>query len=242
MSTATSHLEHPVRPAFAVSMAIHALLFLLFWLFGGKMFLEPMRVTLLIETTAAEEPQDTPSEIQPTRKLRKKALRSAKHSAAPSREGANNNPWSDYERELFSRKGKQTVQQGSPGKANTNAWGDEKFARNDKQGTDEKVTIPKGNTSAATRWRKGAARKLVSLPAIEYPESVRKKSGQGQVELMIEVGPDGRVEEVEIVKSSGYTRLDLNARNAYRNAVFSASPSGDRATGIIIVKFKMRDS
>jgi TonB family protein len=47
---------------------------------------------------------------------------------------------------------------------------------------------------------------------------------------------------VEILKSSGYTRLDLNARNAYRRAVFSPSASGESATGIVTVTFRMKDN
>ena len=121
-------------------------------------------------------------------------------------------------------------------------WGSEKTGRSNKQGEKENVAIPKGDSKARTRWRKGAARRLLTIPAIEYPESVRKKSGQGQVELQIEVNAQGRVEEVEIIKSSGYTRLDINARNAYRSAVFSPSPSGESATGIVVVTFRMRDN
>jgi len=244
MTHALPQLEHPERQAFAVSVAIHILLFLLLWLFGGTIFNEPIRVAIVVDTAPPEVIEEPETEITPSKKRlsQKKTTRTKKNTSTSSKEGNSQNPWSDYERELFSKKGNTSTQQGSAGKSNTTGWGNEKFGKSEKQSTEEKVTIPKGDTSSATRWRKGAARKLVSLPAIDYPESVRKKSGQGQVELLVEVGPDGRVEEIEILKSSGYTRLDLNAKNAYRNAVFSPSSSGESASGVIVVKFKMRDS
>ncbi|HRP70298.1 MAG TPA: TonB family protein, partial [Turneriella sp.] len=111
-----------------------------------------------------------------------------------------------------------------------------------KQGADEAVTIPRGNTASTTRWKKGGARRLVSLPTIDYPASIRKRSGQGSVELLLVVGATGRVESVEVIKSSGYSKLDINAKNAYRNAVFSASPSGEKASGVVVVTFRMRDN
>ncbi len=248
---ATRTIKHPERRAFAISVAAHIFLFLLLLAFADREE-KTMRVSIVVETTRPERVQTeeekeeitTERESHPNKKSagKKRKKNSQKASAGTSpKPGAPEDQWSRYERQMHSRT--SNSQQTAPATGNSGPkWGSEKTGRSSKQGERENVAIPKGDSKASTRWRKGAARRLLTMPAIEYPESVRKKSGQGQVELQIEVNAQGRVEEVEIVKSSGYTRLDINARNAYRSAVFSPSPSGESATGIVVVTFRMRDN
>ncbi len=244
---------HPERRALLVSLGLHALLFLLIVLFADLKLTNTLSVTILSESPQRiqELPEEEEREIiRPSRSKGKSAKqqKQASGAAGSKRKGKNNSeslpamsdPWSQYEQQMHSRKSAGT----SPGSASHTEgtkWGSEKTGKNEKRGESEKVNIPKGDSSTATRWRKGAARRLLSMPPIEYPESVRKKSGQGKVELLLEVDAQGRVESVEILKSSGSTRLDISARNAYRNAVFSPSPSGETATGVIVVTFKMRE-
>ncbi len=246
---------HPERRAFLVSLALHALLFLLIALFADLRFTETLSVTIVTDTPQRIQEvieDDLQEEVtRPSEKSVKKSSRAKDPagSAGSKRPGKTNtksdthtlaDPWSQYEQQMHSRaaRGKES---GSGARTEATKWGSEQTGKSEKRGEAEKVNIPKGDSSAATRWRKGAARRLVSMPAIDYPESVRKKSGQGKVELLLEVDAQGRVESVEILKSSGITRLDISARNAYRNAVFSPSPSGETATGVIVVTFKMRD-
>lgn len=244
---------HPERRAFLVSLVLHALLFLLIVLFADLKLTSTLSVTILSDTPQKiqELPDEPEQEItRPSRSKGKtgKQQRPAAGAAGSKRKGKNNaenppalsDPWSQYEQQMHSRKSGGT-QSGSASRTEGTKWGNEKIGTGEKRGESEKVNIPKGDSSTATRWRKGAARRLLSMPPIEYPESVRKKSGQGKVELLLEVDAQGRVESVEILKSSGSTRLDISARNAYRNAVFSPSASGETATGVIIVTFKMRD-
>jgi len=246
---------HFERRAFAVSLALHALLLLLIVLFADLRLNETLSVRIV--TDAPERLQEIP-EVEPQEELtrpsasagkRSKKAKDPAGSAGSKRKGKTSSssdthtladPWSQYEQQMHSRaaRGKD---QGSNARTEATKWGTEKTGRSDKRGESENVIIPKGDSSTATRWRKGAARRLISMPAIEYPESVRKKSGQGKVELLLEVDAQGRVENVEILKSSGITRLDISARNAYRNAIFSPSPSGETASGVIVVTFKMRD-
>lgn len=247
----TRSLSDARRPAFAISIAIHVLLFLLLWLLSRNALDRTLSVALVVESEAQELaiPEEEATEISPQRNARRRKNQSASGKMGGTRKGARSNsnapalpenPWGSYEQDMFRRKSANTTGQ-AHAKAQGPAWGNEKLAKTSKQGTQENVTVPPGDSKSSTRWKKGAARRLVSLPAIDYPESIRKKSGQGQVELRVEVGADGRVEDVEILKSSGYTRLDINARNAYRNAVFSPSASGDSATGIVVVTFRVRE-
>lgn len=246
---------HPERRAFLVSLALHALLFLFIVLFADLRFYQTLTVTIVNrapQPTQEIVEEELQEEITRPANSTGKKVRPQKDPAGAAgsrRKGKTNSksetqtladPWSQYEQQMHSRasRGKES---GSGARTESTSWGSEATGKSAKRGEAEKVNIPKGDSSAATRWRKGAARRLISMPAIDYPESVRKKSGQGKVELLLEVDAQGRVESVEILKSSGITRLDISARNAYRNAVFSPSLSGETATGVIVVTFKMRD-
>lgn len=247
-------IKKPEYRAFLVSLAAHALLLLLVVLVADRSLGRTLEVSIVLENEPTHEIEpDEPEkeEIRPESNRRRRAgpKNSAHHaanatggrSASRSENRTLSDPWSNYEREMFSRKA-ANADRGERQKAAGTSWGSEKTGRTTKQGESETVVVPRGDSTSATKWRKGSARRLISLPAIEYPESVRKKSGQGVVELLIEVDERGHVENVEIVKSSGITRLDLNARNAYRRAVFSPSASGENATGVVVVTFRMRDN
>lgn len=48
----------------------------------------------------------------------------------------------------------------------------------------------------------------------DYPPSAVLRGEQGVVELLIHVGPDGRAQSVDVLRSSGYAALDRAARQA----------------------------
>ena len=247
---------YPIRKneyrAFAVSLAVHALLFLLIYLVAGRNIPSLLEVAIVIERDdlkpqELEEPEEEmrPQQQKRTRK-KARAVRDksrAKHTRKSQRDNRTlQDPWSAYEQRMFAQNRTSPGTNKNSTAAESTRWGSEKTGRTQKRSEGEQVTVPPGRSDSATRWRKGAARRLLSLPAIDYPESVRRRSGQGTVELLIEVDERGHVKSVEIVKSSGITRLDLNARNAYRRAVFSPSASGESATGVVTVTFRMREN
>jgi len=237
--------------AFTISLVIHALLLLLIYLVARRNMSALLEVRLVVETERAEpERLQIPEEdLRPQPKQRKRKLRAAREKAQEKSNRQSqrdsrtlNDPWSNYEQRMFAQNRTRSGAERGSQTAEAARWGSEKISRTEKRGESEEVIIPAGRSESSTRWRKGAARRLLSLPPIEYPESVRRKSGQGTVELLIEVDERGHVENVEIVKSSGITRLDLSARNAYRRAVFSPSAAGESATGIVTVTFRLRDN
>lgn len=249
MATAQS-IKHPERRAFAISLAVHFALFLLLLYASHLNSGKTLQVALVIERDAPQriESEDD-DDIAPTRQKparrdnraqQKKKSPAAGEKTRRTQPAESSDQWSNYERQMHAMN--RPRGDTAPATKRGTAWGNEKIGRNVKHGESEQITIPKGSSSVTTRWRKGAARRVISLPSIDYPESVRRKSGQGRVELQIEVNAQGRVESVEILKSSGHTRLDVNARNAYRNAVFSPSSSGESAVGIVVVTFKMKDN
>lgn len=246
---------YPIRKneyrAFAVSLAVHALLFLLIYIVAGKNIPSLLEVSIVVERRQIqpeqlEEPEET-IRPQPKKSRRKNRAASERPPAKSGRQAQRDNrtlqdPWSSYEQRMFAQNRTSSGTTKGSTTSQSTSWGSEKTGRTEKRGESEQVNVPPGRSESATRWRKGSARRLLSLPAIDYPESVRRKSGQGSVELLIEVDERGHVESVEILKSSGITRLDLNARNAYRRAVFSPSASGESATGVVTVTFRMKDN
>ncbi|MCX7633147.1 MAG: TonB family protein [Turneriella sp.] len=237
--TATAD-NKPFRNAFVFSLGLHLLLLFLLWLLFHPE--EPLQVALVIEREPLRK-QTVPEEEVPRSR---RSLQSEKKSQAakpshPKRAvSALNNPWSEYEKQLF-RSQRAGVASTPGAQHNIPQWGSENTGHLQKASSGETINVPAGKSSTSTRWKKGAARRLLSLPPIEYPESIRRRSGQGVVELLIEVNEHGRVENVEILKSSGITRLDLNARNAYRQAIFSPSASGENAVGVVTVTFRLKD-
>jgi periplasmic protein TonB len=69
------------------------------------------------------------------------------------------------------------------------------------------------------------------LPIPDYPRESRRRGEQGTVVLDVGVGPDGHVESVVLVSSSGYPRLDEAAAVAIREAEFTPAVLGGRAVG-----------
>ncbi len=63
----------------------------------------------------------------------------------------------------------------------------------------------------------------------DYPRGARARGEQGEVELEIEVGADGRVTSARVVHSSGYPELDGAALAAARAAKFVPAKSGRKA-------------
>ncbi len=238
-----------LQKAFLYSLAAHAILLLLILFVTHKETDRTLEVALIVQSPTKEEHEELelkeiPQENKRRQRQKSGAAKSARSkskrqksavSGTPSLE----DPWSSYESQMFARNSKVAAEPSH--KSGGTTWGSEKFKRGSKSETDEDVVIPRGRKQSTTQWRKGGQRKLVSLPSIDYPESVRKKSGQGVVKLLIEVDSKGRVTSVEVEESSGITRLDLNAKNAYRRAIFSPSASGESATGVVTVRFLLKD-
>jgi periplasmic protein TonB len=66
-----------------------------------------------------------------------------------------------------------------------------------------------------------AEAKELRNPAPPYPRMSRKLKEEGTVTLKVLVKADGRVDQVEIVNSSGYKRLDDAAKKAFKRWKFS---------------------
>lgn len=73
----------------------------------------------------------------------------------------------------------------------------------------------------------------------DYPRGARARGEQGEVELEIEVGANGRVAVARIVRSSGYAELDDAALAAVRDARFIPAKSGNTSVPSV-ARLKLR--
>lgn len=61
----------------------------------------------------------------------------------------------------------------------------------------------------------------VSLPRPSYPRVCRRRGQEGTVVLSVVIDADGRPGRIQVVDTSGFTRLDKAARDALKMAVFT---------------------
>jgi len=78
--------------------------------------------------------------------------------------------------------------------------------------------------------------------SVSYPHDSLKAREQGMVMLLVLVGVDGKVEDIRIDKSSGYTRLDRAALNAVKTWNFNPASHGgvaQRAWAKVPISFSL---
>lgn len=80
--------------------------------------------------------------------------------------------------------------------------------------------------------------------AIVYPKRSRAMLEEGQVELEFLVSIEGRPQNITVVQSSGFERLDQAARDSLSMAIFRPSQINDKvveSTRRITIDFKLKD-
>lgn len=76
----------------------------------------------------------------------------------------------------------------------------------------------------------------------DYPAISRKKGEEGRVVLLVEIASDGEVGEIDIINSSGYSRLDLAAIDAAKLSLYEPALEMEkpvRSKKEIAVTFKL---
>ncbi len=84
----------------------------------------------------------------------------------------------------------------------------------------------------------------VILPEPEYPSVSRRLGEEGTVTLVFLVGPDGRADNVTVMESSGYYRLDRAARASLRSARFEPATRQDVPVAMsrkMAISFRLKD-
>jgi len=85
---------------------------------------------------------------------------------------------------------------------------------------------------------------LIGELAIVYPKRSRALLEEGLVELEFLVNTEGLPQNITVVQSSGFERLDLAARESLSRAIFRPSLINDNvveSTRRITIDFKLRD-
>ncbi len=256
--------QGPMKEALVISTALHLSLFLF------SLFLQPPEPTILsfnIQLLESEKriPQETKKEIQQAlekvereKKQAEAKKKTAKEEASRPEDRAAGEPVRgeerlseeerfarDFERTMYARDSSRTVPRPGGKSGQDTSWEKDaksgNYGKTDKMKTGESVKVPEGKTGAGgTKWRSGYNRRMTYLPAIEYPLYYRQQGIQADVLLSIEVDPSGRVVEVDIIKSSGYPKLDIIAKNAVRQARFTvASGAVVNDIGEIEIRFTL---
>lgn len=69
---------------------------------------------------------------------------------------------------------------------------------------------------------------------VSYPEEARLARLSGRVSLLIDIDADGRVTNVRLAQSSGYSILDQNAIETAATWQFQPFPEGARGLSVVI--------
>lgn len=69
----------------------------------------------------------------------------------------------------------------------------------------------------------------IEPPRVNYPATSKRMGEEGVVQFKVTVNTSGRAEKVDIIKSSGYPRLDDEARRAVMRAVYKPYIEDGRA-------------
>jgi len=81
-------------------------------------------------------------------------------------------------------------------------------------------------------------------PPPEYPRTAKRRGYQGTVLLEVLVNRDGKVEDLRVLKSSGYDILDRSALNSVKNWLFEPGSIGDQNVDMWVrvpVRFELKE-
>ena len=88
-----------------------------------------------------------------------------------------------------------------------------------------------------------SAVEYINAPQADYPPMARRMGEEGRVVMQVLVNDKGRAEKVEILKSSGFTRLDESAKLALLRALFKPYVEDGKATMVLAtasINFSLR--
>lgn len=88
-----------------------------------------------------------------------------------------------------------------------------------------------------------SAVEYIQAPQADYPPMARRMGEEGRVVMQVLVNDKGRAEKVEILKSSGFARLDESAKVALLRALFKPYVEDGKATMVLAtasINFSLR--
>lgn len=244
-----------------LSIVVHALLFLLLWiykdtshprlLFSIQLVESQKRISKKEVTEIKKAIDKVQKEKMAAAKSKKKAGSAKVSSQDKNQESKSTVPLSkeerfeqDFESTLFSKKSMATKSIPRRSGSGAKGWKEEgkRGKSKHKAQTGESIKVPDGKTGAGRfNWKGGYARRMLYMPSIAYPLYYRKAGIQTDVLCRIEVDSSGKVVDVNVIRSSGHAKLDILAKNALRNARFSPGSNQQNDVGEVSVKFSLRN-
>lgn len=102
---------------------------------------------------------------------------------------------------------------------------------------------PVAAKAEATAPKLVSAVEYIQAPQADYPAMARRMGEEGRVVMQVLVNDKGRAEKVEILKSSGFVRLDESAKLALLRALFKPYLEDGKATTVLAtasINFSLR--
>ena len=95
------------------------------------------------------------------------------------------------------------------------------------------------NPDNGIKWNKESRHILKSKP-IAFPDVLKAEGQDAAVKAKIYVNADGNVRKVEIIKGSGYIKVDSAVAAALRQYLFNPAENNEEDIGIIEIHFKLK--
>ncbi|MCM8769423.1 MAG: energy transducer TonB [Candidatus Omnitrophica bacterium] len=86
----------------------------------------------------------------------------------------------------------------------------------------------------------GGQRKLVYRHPFTYPDWAQKKGLEGNIRLRFWLLPDGRVDQTELLVSSGWPELDILVEDAFRKWLFESVAEDRKVWGEIVFRLRLK--
>ena len=148
---------------------------------------------------------------------------------------------SDFEKQILSRK----QQDKKNSKKIKDEWLVEESVppRNKKSLEEEEEAQIYFSRPESIKWKRGARRTIRVKPKFIYPLQYRKSGIQGNAKFLIFVDPSGNVTKIRLIRGTGYSKLDVIAKQALRKTKFNPLVTNQTVynEGEIEVRFQLKD-
>ena len=237
-----------LRRAFVRSVIFHFLLIATAFICRQKISPEKFMEFTILEDSRVVSKQEQLEIRQTIKEIQnKKTLKSGESTPGSSRPESRNIDLldnerflNDFEKQIYRRE-QANIQIGS--KQFNDTWDtDESPFLRKKKGLHETAQTHFGK-AGYIRWKRGARRVIRVKPKVVYPLQYRKNGIQGTAKFTIFVDSSGNVTRIELIKGTGYSKLDVIARQALRKTKFNQliTTDADYDEGEIEVKFQLKD-
>ena len=151
---------------------------------------------------------------------------------------------SQFEESLYNKNRKtfKESQRPRPQAKKDEHWNEKETLPSQKTRIYEKGKSPSAKTGTV-KWKGGGHRKIRYRPVVEYPLYYRRQGIQTTAKFSIRVDSTGNVVGLTLIRSTGYSKLDVIAENVLRKTKFENAPkvNSHYDEGEVSIHFKLKD-